>query len=295
MRLGSLTFALCTLSWGTIGVLVRDVDLSSPVITWFRLCFGVVVVVAWLAVTGRLGALAPRARRGVLVSSGILLSGHWVLQFEAYQRLPVAAAILIVFLGPVLTVALAPAVLRERLRPSSIVALVVALGGIALITIPQIDSLDGLGVLAALGSAVLFAFVVLAGKILTAHYEAGAIVTWQFGVALVVLAPALVGVSASAIGDALPELLVLGGLLTGALGIVFFRAMRVLEAQQVSVLFYLEPASAVLYAWWLLAEEPAAGTLAGGALIVLAGMAIITRDVAAPVGYPEPVPAKEEP
>ena len=57
------------------------------------------------------------------------------------------------------------------------------------------------------------------------------------------------------------------------------------------MLFYLEPASAVLYAWWWLSEKPTALTLAGGALIVLAGIGIIVADraVGGPGALPEPV------
>jgi drug/metabolite transporter (DMT)-like permease len=62
------------------------------------------------------------------------------------------------------------------------------------------------------------------------------------------------------------------------LGIVFFHAVRALPAQELGVLYYLEPASAVAYAWWWLGETPAPGTLMGGALIVLAGVALIRGD-----------------
>jgi drug/metabolite transporter (DMT)-like permease len=48
--------------------------------------------------------------------------------------------------------------------------------------------------------------------------------------------------------------------------------------QRLGVLYYLEPASAILYAWWWVHEHPSAVTLAGGALIVLAGLAIIVTD-----------------
>ncbi len=282
---------VCTLSWGTIGVLVRNVEASSPVITFFRLSFGVVVVLAWLGMLGRLRSLRPGARRGLLGASGLVLAGHWALQFEAFKRLEVAAAILIVFLGPVLMAALAPVVLRERLHAVSIAALALAFGGIALITVPQVGEIDPAGVAAALGSAVLFAALVLMGKLLTAHYEPPVIVAWQLGLASVVMAPVLIGTSTAALGRDLPELALLGAVLTGALGIVFFHAVRALQAQQISVLFYLEPASAVFYAWWALAERPSATTVLGGALIVVAGLVIIRADrsVTAPAGLPDVV------
>lgn len=291
MSLGSAFggLVLCTLSWGTIGVLVRGVELPAAVITFFRLTLGFLVVLAWLALRRQFRVLRAGPRPVLLVVSGLVLAGHWGLQFVAFKRLEVAAAILIVFLGPVLMAAFAPLVLSERLRLRAVLALAVAFGGIALITVPAIDRIDGAGVAAALGSAVLFAALVLAGKLLTEHYTPPAIVVWQQGIASVATAPALLGTSVAAIGRDLPEMVVLGTVLTGALGIVFFHAVRRLQAQQISVLFYLEPASAVLYAWWLLAERPSPATLLGGALVVLAGLAIIREGTTSVLGLPDAV------
>ena len=89
----------------------------------------------------------------------------------------------------------------------------------------------------------------------------------------------------------MPFLLLLGGVYTGVLGIVFVRAISRLRAQTLGVLFYLEPASAVLYAWWLLGERPGWSKVAGGILIVLAGLAIILseRMPAVPAAFPESI------
>ena len=290
-RAGTLEIICCTLAWGTIGSIVNRISLASSVIVFFRLAFGFVVVLGWLAVRKRLGDLRLRARPVLLIASGLVLGVHWALLFAAYKRIGVDTTILIVFIGPVLWAVAAPFFLRERLRATSLGALAVAFGGIALISIPKIGSVDGLGLAAALGSAVLFAVLILMGKLLTEHYEPAAIVVWQLGVAAVLLSPALAGASLHQIGRGLPLLLVLGMVHSGVLGIVFFHAVRALPTQELGVLFYLEPASAVLYAWWWLSEKPTALTLAGGALIVLAGIGIIVADraVGGPGALPEPV------
>lgn len=276
-------------------MLVDDVTVSAPAIAFFRLALGVAVVGTWVLARGRARTLHPGPSPRLLVGSGIVLAGHWALQFEAFKRLEVAAAILIVFLGPVLMTAFAPLVLGERVHAASIAALAAALAGIALITVPGLGAIDGAGVAAALGSAVLFAVLVLVGKTLSARYEPPTIVVWQQAVAALALAPALVGVRGDALARDLVELVVLGVALTGILSIVFFHALRALKAQQVSVLFYLEPASAVVYAWLLLGQQPAGTTLAGGALIVAAGVTIIMAERAsgAPASVPA-VPAPEE-
>jgi len=291
MRAGTVEIICCTLAWGMIGSIVDRISLPSSVIVFFRLSLGFVVVFAWLAVRGRLADLRLRARPVVLIVSGLVLGVHWALLFAAYKRIGVDTTILIVFIGPVLWAVAAPFFLHERLRASSVAALGIAFGGIALISIPKVGHVNGLGLAAAFGSAVLFAALILMGKLLTNHYEPAAIVVWQLGVASVLLSPSLAGASFHQIGRGFPLLLVLGMVYSGLLGIVFFHAVRALPTQELGVLFYLEPASAVLYAWWWLSEKPTALTLVGGVLIVLAGIGIIVADrkVGAPGALSEPL------
>lgn len=291
MRPGHLKIVLCTLSWGLIGSIVRHIDLPATVIVFFRLALGALVVLLYVTVRGHRDQLRPGARPWLLATSGVVLGVHWVSLFEAYQRIGVVTTILIVFTGPVLWAAASPFVLHERLHPAAIAGLGVAFVGITMISAPDIASLDLGGLLAAGGSAILFAVLVLMGKVLTQHYASSAITGWQLTVAAVLLAPALATASWEQVVRAAPGLLVLGTVMTGLLGIVFFEGLRTMPTQQLGVLFYLEPASAVFYAWWLAGERPAPLTLIGGALIVGAGLAIILLEhrVAPPGALPEPL------
>lgn len=274
MQPGTIEIVFCTLVWGTIGSIVKDLDVSAPVIVFFRLALGAIVVGGYAIARGRASALRHAARPILLTASGLTLAVHWTLMFEAFDRLDVASAILIVFFGPVLVAVAAPRVLREPRSRRALAALGVAVIGIVLIATP-LDGLDIVGLIAAGASAVLFAVLVLLGKRLTAEHEPVVIATWQLAVASVAMSPALLGADWASVRRGAPTLLLLGVVYTGALSILFFRGVRDLPAQTLSVLFYLEPASAVLYAWWFLAEVPSLSTASGGALILAAGLAII--------------------
>jgi drug/metabolite transporter (DMT)-like permease len=291
VRAGFIEVLACTLAWGTIGPIVKQLDVPASVIVFFRLLLGFAVVGVTLAFQGRMHQARPQRRGWLLVVSGAILAVHWLALFAAFKRLTVAMTILIVFLGPVLMATAAPFVLRERLRPLSIGALLVAFAGTALIALPDAGDLDGTGVSLALFSAVLFAVLILQGKLLTQVYEPAVITFWQLGVAALVLSPTIAGADPDQILRAAPGLLLLGAVFSGALGIVFFHAVRALQAQQLGVLFYLEPASAILYAWWWLAERPAATTLLGGGLIVAAGLVIILTDRAIGAAVSPEVPS----
>jgi drug/metabolite transporter (DMT)-like permease len=88
--------------------------------------------------------------------------------------------------------------------------------------------------------------------------------------------------------------LTLGVLHTGIAGILYVGALQIVKAQHVSILVYLEPVTAVLWAWGVLGEQPALATLAGGLLIIAAGLMIVVPGLraAAPAGLPEPVRAQ---
>lgn len=265
---------VCTLTWGTISPIVRTLDSPARVIVAFRLGVGALTILAIAAVTGRWRSLRPHARPVLLVGSGLTLAIHWGMLFVAYKRLEPAAAVGLVFIGPVLAAFLAPFVLGERPRLKALAALGVALVGVGFITVPGFGALDGLGVLAALGAAVTFAALILMGKLLTEHYPPFTLTAWQLGIAAI---PAVSGLAAGTQGVAAdwPILVTLGAVHTGIAGLLFFRALGMLEAQTIGTLFYLEPASAVIYAWIFLASAPTLAIAAGFALIVGAGLAII--------------------
>lgn len=180
--------------------------------------------------------------------------------------------------------------LGEALERRTIGSLALAVGGIALIAARGIGHLDRVGLAEALLAAISFAALVLAGKRLRDFYEPSALVAWQLGTAAVLLLPALASASPARVWHAAPTLLALGVVHTGIAGILYFRALGVVRAQHAGILAYLEPATAVVYAWIFLGETPGWQTLLGGVLIIGAGVNIVLgarRRSGVPVAAPE--------
>ena len=292
-RTGYLELIVCGLIWGSIGVLVKEIDVSAPVTVFFRLSLGTASVVAFWALRGRLSELALRADRGLVFAAGLTLAFHWVAFFEAYKRLPVATTILIVYVGPVLIAAAAPSVLGERLERNTLYALALSVAGIALIAVPSSGSGDAFGYAAAGAAALSFAVLVLTLKRVSPEVPAQAIVAWQLGIAALAVSPFLIDASGHEILRAAPTLLMLGVLHTGVAGILYVGALQIVKAQHVSILVYLEPVTAVLWAWAVLGEQPEVATLVGGLAIIAAGLLVVVPGLraATPVGLPEPVRA----
>ncbi|MGH2785645.1 MAG: DMT family transporter [Actinomycetota bacterium] len=295
-RTGYVELIVCGLLWGSIGVLVKEIDVGAAVTVFFRLALGAASVVAVWALRGRLSELRIVRDRGLVLMSGLTLAFHWVVFFEAYKRLPVATTILIVYVGPVLIAAFAPAVLGERLERGTMYALALSIGGIALIAVPATGSGDAWGYLAAGAAALTFAVLVLTLKRVSPEVPAQAIVAWQLGIAAVAVSPFLIDASAREIVRAAPTLLTLGIVHTGLSGILYVGALQIIKAQHASILVYLEPVTAVLWAWGVLGEQPELATIAGGLLIIAAGLIIVIPGLraVAPVSMPEPVRTRPE-
>jgi len=67
-------------------------------------------------------------------------------------------------------------------------------------------------------------------------------------------------------------LLFLGVLNTAFAVTLYLRGLHLIKAQEAAVLAYFEPASAVVFGYLLLAQQPTLITIAGGLLILVAGV-----------------------
>jgi len=108
---GETLIALATLLWAVETIVARRVLRSVPssVVGAARLAFGLVVLVAYLAATGRLGvvtALRPEQWSWVLLT-GVLLAAYVGTWFAALQRAPASAVTAVLVLGAPVTAALA--------------------------------------------------------------------------------------------------------------------------------------------------------------------------------------------
>ena len=269
-------------AWGTVGLVVRAVDLPGAAVAAGRVWTGAIGlgVVLWIR------RPPPLARadqhRGRLVLTGALLAVHWLAFISALQRAPIGTVVLIVFLGPPLLAVAAPRVLGERSSPATLGALALAVAGFLLVAGPAVRSAGAAGVALAAFAAVSYVGLVLASKPLAQIYGGVRLAFLELVVASVVLA-----VPAAAAGWGEPRgtwawLLVLGLVHTAAAASLYLWALARVPAVHAGVFGYLEPAGAVLCGWLFLDERPGLGTLAGGLLIVAAGVIVVRMARAVP-------------
>ncbi len=262
-----MLLALVAVSWGAIPLIVRG-DVPWQQLVASRLWLGGLTLLIVLAVRRRLRL--PTTQRGRMVTSGALLALHWASFFLAVTRTTVAMALAILYLGPVLASALAPVVLGERVAPQVHAGLALALVGVAAVVRPTGD-VDAVGAASAALSAVTLAALMLIAKPAAEALGALVLAAGELVVASLLLAPWAIEAAMQSSAH-WRELLLLGVLLTGIADLVYWDAMRVLPVAFVSVLMYLEPASAVVWAMLFLDEVPTVATWLGIGLVLAGGL-----------------------
>jgi drug/metabolite transporter (DMT)-like permease len=284
-RVGLAFAVLAAASFGVSGALASgllDAGWSPAALVSCRLAIGASALTwpALMALRGRWHLL--RANAGVVLSFGLVAgAGAQFAYFNAVDRLPVAVAILVEYTAPVAVVGWLWA--RHRQRPSrlTVTGAALAIAGLLLVLdVFSVQSVDGLGVLWALGGMVgcAFFFVVSSGEdngLPPIVLAAGGLVVGALALGLAGVF-GLVEVSAGTTNATYNSVAVPWWLPVLALGVVTaavsyvagILASRRLGARLASFVALLEVLFSVVFAWLLLGELPRTVQLLGGALLL---------------------------
>ena len=246
------------------------------------LAIGIFAVSIWRAVASLIisGALyLPRRKswpaRSTLrihVVKGMVVTVMAVLFFWGIGRVPLAQAIALTFIAPLIALLLAAVVLKEEIGPRSIAGSVLAFGGVLVIVVGQARATVGsevlLGSAAIIGSALCYAVNIvmmrqqsLAAKPLEINFFQSLTV-----MALWLAAMSLVGAPAWPAGEV--GWVGAAAIMSTAGTLLFAWAYARGEASYLAVTEYSAFIWASALGWLVFREEVSMFTLAGAALIV---------------------------
>ncbi len=281
---GYLEVGLASLANGAIGVMVTYADMPATMLLCLRMAFAAAALGTVVAATGSWRDLRIPGAPLRIVGISIALSLNLILYFLAIRYTGVAVAIFLSYLAPVYLAFVAPRVLKERTEPVVYVALAVGLAGMALILVPGLV-LDGVklsapGLFCGWGAGVMYAVYLLFAKSLRGlRVRSTPVVFAQSAfTAAVMLVPGLLAVGAAHYSYTGVDLLMaaLLGLVTTAFSFsLFMHGLHYIRVQHASIIAYVEPVSAPFYALLFLGQVPSGWTVAGGALIVAAGILVV--------------------
>ncbi|MEV4504554.1 EamA family transporter [Streptomyces klenkii] len=255
-RVGTLLLtALAPAVWGTTYLVTTE--LLPPGRPLFA------AVVRALPAGLALVAVTRRLPQGVwwwraLVLGALNIGAFFALLFVAAYRLPGGVAATVGAIQPLLVALLASGLLGERLKPRTLIAAVAGVAGVSLLVLRAGARLDGLGVAAAAGGAVVMATGVVLSKRWASPAPLLATTGWQLvagGLLLLPVAffaegPPPVPTSTNLAGYA--YLAVIGSALAYAL---WFRGIRLLSPTDVTFLGLLSPLVATVLGWLALGQE----------------------------------------
>jgi len=234
--------------------------------------------------------------RGRLLLMGIISPTCLLLFFVTLRLTDVAIGMFLLFMAPVYVALLAPRLMGQR--PDRIVApaLAVALAGMVAILLPALlgaGDISLAGLVCGVATGLLFAAYQLIVKSVSRQVRSSTIVLVELTCVIVFLLPLALW-QAAGMDQGLTQrdwvsAVAMGLFATALAYMLYIEGVRRVRVEHASILGYLEPVSAPLYALVLLGEAPSATTLAGGGLIVVAGLLIVrygAADVAPEPGRP---------
>lgn len=276
-----LAFAVAgfaTLSMGDAVVKTMAGDWPPFAVAALRFALGALGLSVLLLRSEGLAAFKPR-NFPLQMARGVCLALASVCFFSAIYIMPLAEAMAIGFLAPILTQMFAGLILGEKVRPKVYLISMVALLGVAIILRPNLAAL-GWGAVLPLISAVFFALLMVSNRASAGQSSALAAQVFVAGLCapiLIVLAGVanLSGLPELAFGwpswDVVARCAVVAVTASTAHWLVYIGTSRA-GAAQVAPAIYTQMLVAVSLGWLIFGDVPDGFTLLGAALIIASGL-----------------------
>lgn len=282
MKKARFLLILSMIIWGTLGIFVRHIPISSAELAFCRAFVALFLIGCYLLITKKKVRFSDiRKELGLLLISGIAMGINWILLFEAYKYTSVSNATLSYYFAPVLVTIVCPFLFHEKLNARQIICFIMSTVGVALIIgVSGFKSAetDVIGILFGLGASIFYASVILLNKFIknvTGIHRT----FFQFVAALLILSP-YVGFSGGLHLNTLNAtswiyLLIVCIVHTGLAYLLYFPSLKELRGQETALLSYIDPLVAVLSSVIILDEQMTWVQLLGGLLIL--GFAILNE------------------
>ena len=267
-----LKFMTAMLIFGSIGIFVRKIELSSAAIVHWRTLIGSVFLLLMLSLRKEAFDMnGVQKNRVGLIFAGVVLGGNWICLFEAYRYASVGIATMLYYCAPIAVYLLSPMLFRERLTMRKSLGMAAALAGMLVIQFAG-SGMGGLsvGIIYGLLSALLYASLMIINKRIqgVGGLESTFI---QLLVSFVVMTVYLLVTTgkllALPVGRDIFLICIVGIIHTGIAFSLYISSMQRLSGSSISLLSYIDPASALLFAFAFLHERLTLVQLLGAVLI----------------------------
>ena len=275
-QLGIIEIIIATLIWGTLGIIIKSIEMEPASIVAYRSLIAVPIMIFLLRKKVHLIKNKKKAKKKgnfmLLVLSGIAITLAWTAHFSAFKLTSIANTVILLYTGPVYVAILSPLLLKEVREKRANICLILSVLGMLLIYNQGLgNELNNKGLLFGALSGILFAFVIISTKKLSKYYSSITIVGTQIIISAIILSPELI-VEREVIINNIILLLTLGIIHTAIAEFLYIDGLIKISAQKASTISYIEPASAIIYAIILFNEIPQGLEIVGITLIALSNL-----------------------
>ncbi|MDP5081258.1 MAG: DMT family transporter [Winogradskyella sp.] len=264
-----LLLALATLFISTSGTLGKFIDLSPPVIIWWRSAIAALFLLFFCLFKGINLKIQNGKDRWTFLIAALFMGAHWITYFYALKLSNVAIGMLSIFTFPVIIALLEPLFSKVKFDPIHLLLGFMVLLGIYILA-PEFDleSRQLQGILFGLLSAICYALRILILKGQVAKYNGTMLMFYQVAIITLVLAPVLFFMDTANIKTQYPYIMLLA-LLTTAIGhTMFINSLKYFKASTASIIGSGQPVFGIIIAYFFLNEIPTMHTFVGGTIIL---------------------------
>jgi S-adenosylmethionine uptake transporter len=273
---------------GSIGIAAFSA--MDAVMKGLVLAIGTYVTLFWRSIAGTImagGIFAfnprwpDRPTMKIHVMRGALSSVMAVLFFWGLARVPIAQAIALAFIAPLIALYLAAAILHERIGPRTLTASIIAFAGVLIIFIGQARADVGreavMGSLAIIASAGCYAMNIILMRrqaLVAGPVEVGFFQNLFMATGLIIAVPVMGNPGLPPL-EQVPMILLAAALATVSLWLLTWAYARA-QASYLAATEYTSFLWAALFGWIFFNESVSPFTLAG-ALMIVAGCILAAR------------------
>ena len=299
---GYIYIVLCAVIFSTMEVMLKTVHgVFAPMqITCLRFLIGGILLIPFaLRSMKKKGASITRADLGFFALTGFLCVAFSMVLYQMAVTHTKASVVAVIFsCNPIFVTVLAYLLLHEQIRRNHIVALALELLAVFIIIDPLHAALDPTGALLAIAAALVFSFYSVVGKKRTARFGGIAVTCFSFlfgstelllllllgrtaavggffssvGLNIFVDVPLFAGIPLSA----LPAFAYICAVNSAGGYVCHMMALEKAGAQEASLIFFLKPMIAPLFARVFLREEITPNMLLGIVCFLIgSGIAIL--------------------
>lgn len=295
---GYAEIGIASLILGTSGALLQMSTMPTSLLLVLRMGLAGMALGVVFLLTGGPEEVRRSGQIRLLWAIGFVVAVEVLFFFLSIRLSNVMVGISLEYMAPVWVAFAAPWVLHTRRERIDMIAVGVALAGMALIVLPDLSfsgSSDLLaGVACGLVAGMMFALAMILTKKAGPGIRGSTFTLFHCIGSVVLLTPLAlwqgVGGSYTLTAADVGIVVVMGLVFTALCFSLFTDGIRFVRVEHAGILGYLEPVTAPIWALLLVSERPPLTTWLGGALILVAGVAVITLSKNPVEAAPEPAP-----